>query len=306
MTHEKGSRSAWFSDLSCGGDKPMEFWIVQSLNGISFGMLLFLLASGLSLVFGLMRVINLAHGSFYLLGAYLGFTLIEHTGSFLVALVVAPLCIAVVGLLVYRLILHRFQKAELAQVLLTFGLLFIFADLTLWNWGGYSYVLPKPAFLSMSLTIGSIVFPTYRLFVISIGVVMALGFWLVLERTTLGSMIRAGVDDEEMVQGLGINTDRLFTAVFALGAFLAALSGVIGGPIVGAYPGADFEVLLLALVVVLIGGLGSVRGAFVGSLVVGLIDTFGRALAPELAMFTIFAPMAAILTLRPHGLFGRA
>ena len=284
----------------------MDFWIVQSLNGLSFGMLLFLLASGLSLVFGLMRIVNLTHGSFYLLGAYIGFTVVERTGSFLLALAVVPLGIAVLGLLLHRFLLRRFHQAELAQVLLTFGLLFIFADLTLWKWGGYSHVLPKPAFLSTSLTLGHIVFPAYRLFVIATGVVIGLLLWLVLERTTLGSMVRAGVDDEEMVRGLGINTPRLFTLVFALGAFLAALSGVIGGPFVGAYPGADFEVLLLALVVVIVGGLGSMRGAFVGSLVVGLIDTFGRALVPELAMFTIFAPMAIILALRPRGLFGRA
>jgi ABC-type uncharacterized transport system permease subunit len=174
----------------------MEFWIVQSLNGISFGMLLFLLAAGLSLVFGLMRVVNLTHGSFYLLGAYIGFTLIERTGSFLVALIVAPLCIAVVGLLMHRFLLRRFHQAELAQVLLTFGLLFVFADMTLWKWGGYSQVLPKPAFLATSLTIGTIVFPAYRLFVIATGVVIALLFWLVLERTKLGSLVRAGVDDE--------------------------------------------------------------------------------------------------------------
>jgi branched-chain amino acid transport system permease protein len=284
----------------------MEFWIVQSLNGISFGMLLFLLAAGLSLVFGLMRIVNLTHGSFYLLGAYSGLAVIERTGSFLVALVVAPLCIAVLAFFLHRFLLRRFHQAELAQVLLTFGLLFIFADLTLWKWGGYSYVLPKPTFLATSLTLGNIVFPAYRVFVIATGMVVALLLWLVLERTTLGGMVRAGVDDEEMVRGLGINTPRLFTAVFALGAFLAALSGVIGGPFVGAYPGADFEILLLALVVVIIGGLGSIRGAFVGSLVVGLIDTFGRALVPELAMFTIFAPMVIILALRPRGLFGRA
>ena len=283
----------------------MDFWIVQTLNGISFGMLLFLLAAGLSLVFGLMRIVNLAHGSFYLLGAYIGFTVIGRTGSFLLAVVVVPLGVAGLGLLMHRFLLRRFQGKELSQVLLTFGALFIFADVSLWYWGGYSQVLPKPAFLAGSLTIGTIVFPAYRIFVIVTGVVVALLSWLVLERTALGSMVRAGVDDEEMVRGLGINTPRLFTAVFALGAFLAALSGVIGGPFVGAYPGADFDVLLLALVVVIIGGLGSIGGAFVGSLLVGLIDTLGRALVPELAMFTIFAPMAIILALRPRGLFGR-
>src|SRR5262250_1199698 len=145
----------------------MAFWIVQSLNGISFGMLLFLLAAGLSLVFGLMRIVNLTHGSFYLLGAYIGFAVIERTGSFLVALVVAPVCVTVLALLMHRFLLRRFQHVELAQVLLTFGLLFIFADLTLWKWGGYSYVLPKPAFLATSLTIGHVVFPTYRIFVIA-------------------------------------------------------------------------------------------------------------------------------------------
>jgi branched-chain amino acid transport system permease protein len=252
-----------------------------------------------------MRIVNLTHGSFYLLGAYIGFTVIGRTGSFLLAVVVVPLGIAGLGLLMHRFLLRRFQGAELSQVLLTFGALFIFADLSLWYWGGYSHVLSKPAFLAGSLTMGTIVFPAYRIFIIVTGVIIALLFWLILERTTLGSMVRAGVDDEEMVRGLGINTPRLFTAVFALGAFLAALSGIIGGPIVGAYPGGDFEVLLLALVVVIVGGLGSIGGAFVGSLVVGLIDTFGRALVPELAMFTIFAPMAIILALRPRGLFGR-
>src|SRR2546426_7554868 len=218
----------------------MAFWIVQSLNGISFGMLLFLLAAGLSLVFGLMRIVNLTHGSFYLLGAYIGLTVIERTGSFLLALVVAPLCVAVLALCMHRFLLRRFQHVELAQVLLTFGVLFICADFTLWKWGGYSYVLPKPAVLAASLTIGSIVFPIYRLFVIATGVVIALLLWLVLERTTLGSLVRAGVDDEEMVRGLGINTPRLFTAVFALAAFLATLSGVIGGPFPRAYPGGPF------------------------------------------------------------------
>jgi branched-chain amino acid transport system permease protein len=283
----------------------MDFWIVQILNGISLGMLLFLLAAGLSLVFGLMRIVNLTHGSFYLLGAYVGLTVIGRTGSFFLALVVVPLGVAGLGLLMHRFLLRRFQGAELAQVLLTFGALFIFADVCLWSWGGYSHVLPKPQILAGSFSIGTIVYPAYRVFVIVTGVVIAFLFWFVLERTTLGNTVRAGVDDEEMVRGLGINTPRLFTAVFALGAFLAALSGIIGGPLVGAYPGADFDVLLLALVVVIIGGLGSIGGAFVGSLVVGLIDTFGRALVPELAMFTIFAPMAIILAVRPRGLFGK-
>ena len=167
----------------------MDFWIVQTLNGISFGMLLFLLAAGLSLVFGLMRIINLTHGSFYLLGAYIGLAVMERIGSFLLALAVAPLCVALLALLMHRFLLRRFQHLELAQVLLTFGLLFICADFTLWQWGGYSYVLPKPSFLAASLRLGSIVFPVYRLFVIATGVGIALILWLILEQTTLGSKI---------------------------------------------------------------------------------------------------------------------
>jgi branched-chain amino acid transport system permease protein len=284
----------------------MTFWIIQALNGISFGMLLFLLAAGLSLIFGVMRVLNLAHGSLYLLGGYLGLTVLRVTNSFLLALAAAVAGVTFLALLLERTVLRRIYGEELRQALLTFGFLFIIADQALWIWGGNPQTLPKPQAFTRSLQMGAIVFPSYRLLVIGVGVVMGVALWWLQERTRLGAMIRAGVDDEEMARGIGVNTPRLFAGVFALGAFLAAVGGVMGGALLGVYPGADFEVLLLAFVVIIIGGLGSLKGAFVGGLVVGLIDNFGKALFPELALFTVFAPMAAILAVRPTGLFGRA
>jgi len=283
----------------------MTFWITQLLNGISFGMLLFLLAAGLSLIYGLMRILNLAHGSYYLLGGYVGLTVVGVTGSFVLAALVGSVTVAFLGIVMERFFLRRFPKQELPQVLLTFGFLFIFADVALWIWGGNPQTLPKPGIFSSSIWLGSIVFPSYRLFVIATGLVIGIGLWWFQERTRVGAMIRAAVDDEEMARGVGINVSLLSTAVFGLGAFLAALGGILGGPFVGIYPGADFEVLILAFVVTIVGGLGSLKGAFIGGLLIGLLDNFGKALFPQLALFTLFAPMAIILAIRPTGLFGR-
>lgn len=283
----------------------MTFWAVNTLNGISFGMLLFLLGAGLSLIHGLMKIINLAHGSYYLLGAYIALTVIQVTGSFALALVVATLAVALIGALMERFFLRRFHLVEMPQVLLTFGFLFIFADLALWIWGGNPEILPKPAPFASSIRIGDIVYPSYRLFVIVVGLLIGAALWWFQEGTRVGAMIRASVDDEEIARGLGINVSLLFTFVFALGAFLAALGGVLGGPILGVYPGADFEVLLLAFVVVIVGGLGSLKGALVGGLLVGLLDNLGKTFFPEFALFTVFVPMAAILAIRPTGIFGR-
>lgn len=283
----------------------MTFWLVQTFNGLSFAMLLFLLAAGLSVAYGLMGILNLAHGSYYLLGAYLGLTVIKTTNNFLLAILCAVAAVAVLGVVMQRFFLRRFYKNELAQVLLTFGFLFIIGDLSLWIWGGNPQVLPKPSLFEASYRFGEVVVPSYRVFVIGLGLLVALGLWLFQEKTSIGAIIRAGVDDEEMTRGLGINTPFLFTVVFAVGAALAALAGVVGGPFVGVYPHADIEILLFALVVVIIGGVGSLKGAFVGSLVVGLLDNFGKVLFPEFALFTIFAPMALILIARPAGLFGK-
>lgn len=280
-------------------------WVIHTLNGVSFGMLLFLLAAGLSLIYGLMKILNLTHGSYYLIGAYIGSTIIAKTGSFALALIIAPLVVALLGAVMERYFLRRFHLQELPQTLLTFGFLFIFSDLMLWIWGGDPIVLPKPAAFSGSISIGDARYPTYRLALIGVGLIVALVLWWFQERTRLGAMLRAGVDDAEIAGALGIDVSLLFTLVFAVGALLAALGGVLGGPIIGAQPGADFEVMLLAFVVVIVGGLGSLRGALIGGLLVGLLDNFGKIFFPELALFTIFVPMAIILSFRPTGLFGR-
>ena len=283
----------------------MTFWLVQTFNGLSFAMLLFLLAAGLSITYGLMGILNLAHGSYYLLGAYLGLTVIKNTNNFLLAILCSVAAVAVLGIVMQRFFLRRFYKNQLAQVLLTFGFLFIIADVGVWIWGGNPQVLPKPSLFEGSYRFGSFVVPSYRVFVIGLGLLVALGLWLFQEKTSIGALIRAGVDDEEMTRGLGINTPFLFTVVFGVGAALAALAGVIGGPFVGVYPGADFEILVYALVVIIIGGVGSLKGAFVGSLLVGLLDNFGKALFPEFALFTMFAAMTLVLVVRPAGLFGK-
>jgi len=283
----------------------MTFWIIQTLNGLSFSMMLFLIAAGFTLIFGLMKIINIAHGSLYLLSAYIGLTIIQKTGNFLLAAVISSISAVLVGIAMQSLFLRRFLTKELQQVLLTFGFVLIIADLCLWIWGGSPLALPKPSTFKGSIWIGNVVFPSYRLFVILIGLIIGVGLWIFQEKTKFGAIVRAGVDDEEMLRGSGINIQVVFTGVFGLGALLAGLGGIIGGPFVGVFPGVDLWILLLALVIVIIGGIGSLKGAFIGSLFVGLIDNFGKALFPEISLFTIFAPMAIILAIKPSGIFGK-
>ena len=282
-----------------------EFWIAQSFNGISYGALLFLLASGLSLIFGVMRIVNLAHGSYFMLGGYIGLSVVWRTGSFLTALVAGAVGVGLIGLGMERLFLRRLPGQTLGQVLMTIGFALIFQDLALLIWGGDPYTIPAPALLQGVVRAGAFSFPTYRIFIVLVAFVIGILLWLALEWTRVGAMIRAAVDDAEMARGVGVNVPVVSLAVFALGACLAALGGVIGGAFLGVYPGADFEVLPYAFVVVIVGGLGSLPGAMVGSLLVGLLDNFGKALFPELSYFTLFAPMALILAWRPTGLFGR-
>jgi branched-chain amino acid transport system permease protein len=282
-----------------------EFWITQTFNGVSYGALLFLLASGLSLIFGVMRVVNLAHGSYFMLGGYVGLSVMWRTGSFVLAMLCGALAIAVIGIAMERIFLRTLAGQTLGQVLMTIGFALIFQDLALLIWGGDPYTIPTPPLLSGSVRAGAFAFPTYRVFIIVVALAVAVVLWLILDRTRVGAVIRAAVDDGEMAQGVGINVPVVSMGVFALGAFLAALGGVIGGAFLGVYPGADFEVLPYAFVVVIVGGLGSLPGAMVGSILVGLLDNFGKAIFPELSYFTLFAPMALILALRPTGLFGR-
>lgn len=285
--------------------QTVSFLVVQFLNGLAYSLLLFLIAAGLSLVFGLMDVINLAHGAFYMVGAYLGLTVARATGNFWLALVISPLVIGALGFVIEAGLLRPlYARGHLDQVLLTFGLAFIFMDLTRWIWGGSVLSFPAPAGLNDSVTLLGAVFPKYRLFVIAIGLVLAGVLWLLIERTRVGAIVRAGVTDRELVRGFGIPIALVLGLVFAAGAALAALSGVIAAPIVSLAPGMDFSTLLIALIVVVAGGLGTLKGAFWGSLLIGEAQTFGQALFPELALFLIFGIMAAVLLLKPSGLFG--
>jgi branched-chain amino acid transport system permease protein len=283
----------------------MHFWLIQVFNGVSYGALLFLLAGGLSLIFGVMRIVNLAHGSYFLLGGYVALTVVWTTGSWLLALPLSALAVAVLGLLMERLFLRRLGFDALRQVLLTVGFALLFQQAALDIWGGDNMDIKAPAALDWSVRVGTLFLPVYRLFMIAVAATVGLILWVVIERTRIGAIVRATVDDAEMARGVGIDTARVSMSVFALGAFLAALGGVIGGAFVGVYPGLDFEILPLSFAVVIIGGLGSLRGAMLGSLIVGLMDNFGKALFPEVAYFTLYAPMAIILAVRPTGLFGR-
>jgi len=282
-----------------------QFWLIQAFNGISYGALLFLLASGLSLIFGVMRIVNLAHGSYFLLGGYVALSVIWSTGSWVLALPVAALVIAGVGLAMERFFLRPLGFDPLRQVLLTVGFAFLFQQAALDTWGGDPLNIDPPEALTGSTVLGGVYFPIYRIFMISLAVVMGLLLWLAMEKTRLGAMVRAAVDDSEMARGVGIDTSRVSMFIFALGAFLAALGGAIGGAFFGVYPGLDFEILPLAFAVVIIGGMGSLAGAAAGSLIVGLADNFGKALFPEVSYFTLYAPMVLILALKPTGLFGR-
>jgi branched-subunit amino acid ABC-type transport system permease component len=278
----------------------------QVLNGLSYGVLLFLLSVGLTLIFGMLDVINLAHGSFYMLGAYAGLAVIAGTGSFWVALLVAPLAVGAVGAAVERTCLRPlYARPPLDQVLLTFGFIYLFEDLVKWTWGGHIRSIPAPALFSRSVSVLGATVPSYRLFVIAFGLAMAVALWLLIERTRLGAIIRAGVFDAEMTAGLGIDIHRVFTGVFAFGAALAGLSGVIAGPIQSAYPAMGVGILIPALIVVVVGGLGSLKGSLAGSLIIGQAETFGKAWLPGSAMLIIYVVMAVIVLWRPHGLFGR-
>jgi branched-chain amino acid transport system permease protein len=282
-----------------------EFWIIQVFNGISYGALLFLLAGGLSLIFGVMRIVNLSHGSYFMLGGYVALTVIWTTDSWVLAIPVAALTIAVVGLLMERVFLRRLGFDPLRQVLLTVGFAFLFQQGALDIWGGDNLDISPPDILKESVVLAGIYFPLYRAFMIGVAVAIGVTIWLTMEKTRMGAMVRAAVDDSEMARGVGVDTSRVSMFIFALGAFLAALGGVIGGAFLGVYPGLDFEILPIAFAVVIIGGMGSLGGAAVGSLIVGLADNFGKALFPEISYFTLYAPMVLILALKPTGLFGR-
>jgi branched-chain amino acid transport system permease protein len=281
--------------------------ILQFLNGISLGALLFLLASGFTLTFGLMRVVNMAYGAYYLLGGYIGLSIMRASGSFELAIVGGGISIVILGFLVDRYLIRPLGGNHLAQVLLTVGIAFLVGEVCLAIWGGDNLKVPTPSYLRGSIVLpGDLYYPTYRFSLVIFGILAAAALWLLYNKTQIGAVVRAGVDDREMVNAVGINVDRLFVLVSALGSFLAGASGVVGGAFLTLNPGAEWDILVLALVVVIIGGLGSLEGAILGSIIVGLLDAYGRWLFPEFSYFVLFGPMAVLLLFRVTGIFGKA
>lgn len=283
----------------------IQTFITQLVNGLVFGMLLFMMSAGLSLIFGLMNVVNVAHGSFFMLGAFFALAIMQWTGSFWLALALAWVPAVILGVIMERVFIQRlYSRGHLDQVLLTFGFIFVFSDLVRLVWGTDIRDLPVPELLSGVLEVGGVIVPKYRVFLIFFGGLIALALWLFLERSRLGAMVRAGVDDAFTANGIGINVSLLFAVVFAVGVGLAALGGAAAAPVLGIYLGMDIEILIPAFIVVVIGGMGSLRGAFVSSIFVGVVDTFGKAYFPDFAMFVIYLLMVVVLLTRPQGLFG--
>jgi branched-chain amino acid transport system permease protein len=283
----------------------MSLWVTLTANSIALGGLLFLLSAGFSLIFGLMRIPNLMHGSFFMLGAYFGVTFLSRGMNFWLAALLSGLAMAVIGGLIERFLLRRLAGQELPQVLLTLGFSFVIADVCLMIWTGDPWQPATPDHLRGAVQAFGGFFPIFRLVIVGVAVAVAIALWVLVDWTRLGAMIRAGVDDAPIARVCGIKVSQLFTLIFCLGAGLAAFAGVIGAPYLSVYPGLDAEMLPLALIVVILGGSGSLLGALVGSFLIGFLYNFGQAQLPDLAYVILFLPMLLVLVLRPQGLFGR-
>ncbi|MGC4151636.1 MAG: branched-chain amino acid ABC transporter permease [Propionicimonas sp.] len=283
----------------------MESVVVLILNGLTQAAILFVLGSGLTLAFGLMRVVNLAHGAFYMLGGYIGYSVITATGNWLLALLVGSLSIAVLGFAFERLMLKRVRGSDLPETLLTVALAMVIVDLCLVFWPRSPVTLNIPPALNPPVTLLGVTYPGFRLILMASAVIVALGLWFLLYQTKLGAAVRAGVDDRETVRALGLNIGVMYTGVFVLSAFLGGLAGVLGGSYLQLSPGGDTTILMYSLVVVIVGGMGSLLGAFLSALILGQIISWGLAFAPQYAYFLIFVPMVIVLALRPQGLVGR-
>ncbi|MDD5333951.1 MAG: branched-chain amino acid ABC transporter permease [Rhodoferax sp.] len=276
------------------------------LNGLTLAGLYFLVASGFTLVFGLMRVVNLAHGSLFLLGGYVGYSAGLASGSWLVALLAGFVAAALAGVLMQGLAFNRMVGQDLRQTLATIGLSIMMADIFLWLWGGDTYQFDAPDWLTGTVALPLVhKYAEFRLVVLALSCVIGLGLWLLLHRTRVGMMIRAGVDDKDMLSSVGVNVERLFLVTFAIGAGLAGLAGVVGGTALSVAPGEDVRYLLASLVVVLVGGMGSITGAALGALLIGLAETFGQTYAPTYGVVFTFVIMVAALAFRPNGLMGK-
>jgi branched-chain amino acid transport system permease protein len=280
-------------------------FLIQLLNGVQYGLLLFMLAAGLTLIFGIMGVVNLAHGSFYMLGAYLAWWLAGRTGSLLLAIVLGTVLSVAFGLLLERILFrHFYRRDHLDQVLLTFGLIYIFEELRSIAWGDDVHGVPVPPMLSASIPLtDTLSYPVYRLFMSALCLALAAGLYFLISRTRLGMKIRAGAFNHEMTEALGINVKLIHAVVFALGVGLAAIAGMVAAPVASVYPNMGAQVLIMCFVVVVIGGIGSVRGALIAALLVGLVDTFGKVLLPQVSGMLVYMLMAAVLLWKPEGLF---
>jgi branched-chain amino acid transport system permease protein len=282
-------------------------FLIQLLNGVQYGLLLFLVASGLTLIFGIMGIINLAHGSFYMIGAYMAFSLSALTGSLLLAIVVGVVLSVALGILLeWALFSHLYKRDHLEQVLLTYGLILVFEELRSLIVGNDVHGVPVPEMLNWSIPLtATLSYPVYRLVMSAVCIVLAALLWVLIAKTRIGMMIRAGASNREMVASLGLNINLVYRLVFALGVALAAFAGMLAAPVSSVYPGMGTGVLIICFVVVVIGGIGSIWGALVAALLIGLADTFGKVLIPEAAGVTVYLLMAAILLWRPEGLFRR-
>lgn len=279
------------------------FWTLQGLNALQLSMLLFLLSIGLTVIFGLMHFVNLAHGSLYALGAYFAATLAGF-GGYWAGFFLAPVAVAGVGMLLYSGLIRRMRKSgPMAQVLVTFGLIFALLDLTRLFWGDLALAIELPEVLSGRMAFLGVEYPVYRLFIIGLGLAIFAALAFVLSRTQIGAMIRAGVDNDAMAACLGINVERLFFIVFCVGCALAGLAGAVAAPLLSVTPDMGLQILIPTLIVIVIGGLGSLKGAIAGSLIFGFVQTFGAVLAPQLASVLIYALLAAVLVIKPVGLF---
>ncbi|WP_437724776.1 branched-chain amino acid ABC transporter permease [Sorangium sp. So ce861] len=280
--------------------------IIVTLNGLTRGALIFLVASGFTLVFGVMRLVNLAHGALCLIGAYAAYSIREATGSWALAMLLAPLVAVVAGLALERTLLRPTKGSDMRQALVTIGAGIIIADQLLAQYGGHTVDVPPPPSIDGSTSLAGVVYPTLRLVTMGVAVLVGVALWLVIQRTRLGRLVRAGIDDRDMVAALGIDVDAVLLVVFALGAFLAGLAGAIGGTNLAISPGDDGSYLLSSLVVVIVGGLGSIGGAALGALLVGLIEQYGLAYFPTYSVIVTYLLMIAVLAFRPQGLLGRA
>ena len=280
-------------------------FLIQLLNSVQYGLLLFMLAAGLTLIFGIMGVVNLAHGSFYMLGAYLAWSLASLTGSYTLAILLGTTLSVLFGLLLeWLLFRHFYQRDHLDQVLLTFGLIYVFEEIRSIVWGDDVHGVAIPDLLSASIPLtDTLSYPVYRLFMSGVCLALALGLYLLISKTRLGMKIRAGAFNHEMTEALGINIKLIHAVVFALGVGLATIAGMVAAPISSVYPNMGSQVLIMCFVVVVIGGIGSVRGAMIAALLVGLVDTFGKVLLPQVAGMLVYVLMAAVLLWKPEGLF---